>query len=233
MSRVTACCIERLGVRPEHLPLAQRGEVHHGGLLAAGPVLGDAALVVVAVRQPVAAVLDEALGQLARARVEGGLLGQHWLGLRGHAMGDRRREAVLGRVDANVDVGDLPPVGGIDVVGAGRRRADEVVHRAQQHVVAGARPGLVDEQHVVAVEGGVVEEVERLPALALGDPVGRDLAVEVLGAARCARDSPCPRSTSACRRGANMSWRPTVSRTTWTSGSMSTSKNFCRGRASG
>ena len=58
---------ERLGVRAEHLPLAQRREVHHGGLLAAGPVLGDGALVVEAVRQPVAAVLDEVAGQLASA----------------------------------------------------------------------------------------------------------------------------------------------------------------------
>ena len=174
---------QRLGVGAEHLPLAQRGEVHDHGLLAAGPVLGDGALVVVAVGQPVAAVLHEALGELARARVEGRLLGQHGLGLRGHAVGDRGREAVLGRVDAHVDVGDLPAVGGVDVVRAGRRRAHQVGHRPQQHVVAGARPGLVHEEQVVAVEAGVVEEVEGLPALALGDPVGRDLRVEVLGAA--------------------------------------------------
>ena len=171
---------QRLGVGAEHLPLAQRREVHDHGLLAAGPVLGDGALVVVAVRQPVAAVLDEALGQLARARVERRLLGQHWLCLRGHAVGDRRREAVLGRVDAHVDVGDLPAVGGVDVVGAGRRRADEVGHRPQQHVVAGARPRLVGRRAGCRVEGRVVEEVERLPALALRDAVGRDLAVEVV-----------------------------------------------------
>ena len=54
---------QRLGVGAQHLPLAQRREVHDGQLLAAGPVLGDGALVVEAVRQPVAAVLDEALGQ--------------------------------------------------------------------------------------------------------------------------------------------------------------------------
>ena len=174
---------EDLGVRPQHLPLAQRGEVHDHGLLATGPVLGDPALVVVAVGEPVAAVLHEALGELPGPRVKRRLLGEHWLGLRGHAVGDGRLKAVLGRVDAHVHVGDLPAVGGIDVVRAGRRRAHEVVHGPQQHVVAGPRPGLVHHQLVVAVEARVVEEVERLPAGPLGDPVGGDLRVEVLGAA--------------------------------------------------
>ena len=174
---------ERLGVGPEHLPLAQRGEVHDDGLLAARPVLGDGALVVEAVGQPVAAVLHEALGQRARARVERRLLGQHGLCLRGHAVGDRHREAVLGGVDAHVDVGELPAVRRVDVVRARRRGAHQIGHRPQQHVVAGARPRLVEDEDVARVEAGVVEEVERLPALALGDPVGRDLAVEVLRAA--------------------------------------------------
>ena len=99
---------ERLGVGSEDLPLAQGGEVHDDGLLAAGPVLGDGALVVVAVGQPVPAVLHEALGQRARARMERRLLGQHGLCLRGDAVGDRHREAVLGGVDAHVDVGAAP-----------------------------------------------------------------------------------------------------------------------------
>ena len=174
---------ERLGVGSEDLPLAQGGEVHDDGLLAAGPVLGDGALVVVAVGQPVPAVLHEALGQRARARMERRLLGQHGLCLRGDAVGDRHREAVLGGVDAHVDVGELPAVRRVDVVRARRRGAHQIGHRAQQHVVAGARPGLVEAQDVARVEDGVVEEVERLPSLALGDPVGRDLAVEVLRAA--------------------------------------------------
>ena len=61
---------EHLGVGPEHLPLAQRREVHDDGPLAARLVLGHGALVVEAVRQPVAAVLDDALGERRRARVE-------------------------------------------------------------------------------------------------------------------------------------------------------------------
>ena len=81
-----------------------------------------------------------------------------------------------------MDVGDLPAVGRIDVVGAGRRGADEVRERAQQDEVAGPRPRLVGEQHEVGVERRVVEEVERGPALLLRHPVGGHLAVEVLRA---------------------------------------------------
>ena len=145
---------QRLGVGPEHLPLAQRREVHDHGLLAAGPVLGDRALVVEAVRQPVAAVLDEALRELAGPRVERRLLCQHWLCLRGHAMGDRRREAVLGRVDAHVDVGALPRVRRVDVVRARRRRAHEV---ASSPSSARSRRGATTarpDEHVVRLDAG-------------------------------------------------------------------------------
>ena len=176
-----------LGVGAEHLPLAQRGEVHDHALLARRPVLRDRALVVEAVRQPVAAVLHEALRELARPRVERRLLRQHSLRVRGHAVGDRGLERVLRRVDAHVDVRDLPPVRGIDVVRARRRRADEIREGAHQDVVAGARPGLVRDQHVVAVEAGVEEEVHRLPARPLRDSVRRHLVVEVLRAGDVAR----------------------------------------------
>ena len=81
-----------------------------------------------------------------------------------------------------MDVGDLPAVGRVDVVRARRRGAHEVGQRPQQDEVARARPRLVGEQHQVRVEGRVVEEVERRPALLLRDAVGRDLAVEVLRA---------------------------------------------------
>ena len=50
---------QRLGVGPEDLELAQRREVHDDGLLAAGPVFVERALVVEAGREPVAAVVDE------------------------------------------------------------------------------------------------------------------------------------------------------------------------------
>ena len=156
---------ERPRVGPEDLPLAQGGEVHDRRLLAAGPVLGDGALVGEAGGQPVAAVLGDVAGERGPALVEAGLLGQHGLGLRGDAVRDGHLEAVLRGVDADVDVGGLPPVGGIDVVRAGGRGADEVGHRPHQHVVARPRPRLVGQQHEVRVERRVVEEVQRRPAL--------------------------------------------------------------------
>ena len=119
--------------------------------------------------------------------MEGGLLGHDGVGLRGDAVGDRHRESILGSVDADVDVGDLPAVGRVDVVGARRGRAEQVVGGPQEHVVARARPGLVGDELVVGVERGVVEEIECLPALARRHAVGRHLPVEVLGAVDVAR----------------------------------------------
>ena len=81
-----------------------------------------------------------------------------------------------------MDVGGVPGVRGVDVVRAGRRGAHQVGHRAQEHVVAGARPGLVRDQDVVGVERGVEEEVERRPALPLGDLVHGEGPVEVVRA---------------------------------------------------
>jgi hypothetical protein len=54
---------QRLGVGPDDLELAQRGEVHDDRALAAGPVLLDCAVVVEAGRQPIAAVLGDPPGQ--------------------------------------------------------------------------------------------------------------------------------------------------------------------------
>ena len=65
---------QRLGVRAEDLELPQRREVHHGRLLAAGPVLGDGAEVVVRGREPVAVVLGEPARQRRGLLVEAGLL---------------------------------------------------------------------------------------------------------------------------------------------------------------
>ena len=61
---------QRLRVGAEHLPLAERREVHDRRFLPARPVLRDRSLVVEAMRKPVPAVLGEALRQLARPRVE-------------------------------------------------------------------------------------------------------------------------------------------------------------------
>ncbi len=114
--------------------------------------------------------------------MERGFLGHLGFSLRGDAVGDRHREAVLRAVDADVNVGDLPAVGGVDVVGACRGGAEQVVGGPQQDVVAGPRPGLVGDEAVALVKARVVEEVERLPALARLHPEGRHLSVEVLRA---------------------------------------------------
>ena len=136
---------QELGVGADDLPLSKRREVHDRGPLPAGPVLGDRALALEAVRQPVAAVLDEVAGQLRRARVKGGFFGHDGVGLRGDAVGDGQREPVLGPVDADVDVRDLPAVGRIDVVGAGRRgahagRSRRAAARSRRAVTTARRP---------------------------------------------------------------------------------------------
>ena len=122
--------------------------------------------------------------------MEGRLARQHRVGIGGHAARDRDRERVVGRVHPHVDRRDLPAVRRVDVVRARRRGADEVAHRAEQDVVAGARPRLVHHEDVVRVEARVVEEVERLPAHPRRDPERRHLPVEVLRAVDVARVAP-------------------------------------------
>ena len=109
---------QQLGVGAGDLVLAQRGEVYGRRGLPAGPVLLDGAVGGVGIGQPVAAVLAEAAGQPGGAGMEPGLLGQLGLGVCGHA--DRRRflEPVGRGIDPHRDVGGVPGVGRVDVVGA-------------------------------------------------------------------------------------------------------------------
>ena len=72
-----------------------------------------------------------------------------------------------------MDVGRIPAIGRIDVVRAGRGDADEIGQRPHQHIVARPRPGLVEIELVMVVDIGVVEIVERFPALARRDAIGR------------------------------------------------------------
>ena len=44
-----------------------------------------------------------------------------------------------------MDVGRVPGIRRIDIVGAGGGDADEIGDRAQENVVAGPRPGLVED----------------------------------------------------------------------------------------
>jgi hypothetical protein len=173
---------EGLGVGPEHLELPERREVHDRGALAARPVLVDRAVVVVGRRQPVAVVLREARGEGRRARLEARLPRQPRLRVGRDAVRDRRREPLLCRIDPYVDLRRVPAVRGVDVVRAGAREAHEVGRSAQEHVVAGARPRLVEEVRVLRVERRVVEEVDRRPAAPGLDRVGLELGVEVVRA---------------------------------------------------
>ena len=173
---------QRLGVRADHLELAQGRQVHDRDPLAAGPVFGDRPLVRVAVREPEPAIFGELAGERGGARVEPGFAGQPGLGVGRHAVRYAFGEVFRLVVDADMDVRRRPAIGGIDVVGAGRRGADQVGQRPEQNVVAGPRPGLVHADGVVGPDEGVVEEVDRRPAGARRDPVGLQRAVEVLGA---------------------------------------------------
>ena len=99
---------QRLGVRAQHLELAQRRQVHHGGPLPAGPVLVLRSVGVEAGRQPVAAVLGELPGQRRGPRVERRLFRQRRRLLRGDAVRDGHGELPFGVVDPDVHVGRAP-----------------------------------------------------------------------------------------------------------------------------
>ena len=178
---------QRLGVGAHHLELPQRGEVRHHRAFAARPVFVDRAVAVEAGGQPVAAVFGQLPGQPGPARLERRFPRELGLAVRGDAMRDRHREPPLGRVHADVDVGRIPGVGRVDVIGAGRGGADQVGHGPQQDVVPRLGPGLVEQQLVRLAEGGVVEEVEGRPAAPGRDAVRRELRVEVVGAVQVAR----------------------------------------------
>ena len=79
-------------------------------------------------------------------------------------------------------VGGLPSIGRVDVVRAGGGHADDISQRPQKYIIARPRPRLIEVEHVVRIDAGIVEEVERHPALARGDPVRREFFVEIVGA---------------------------------------------------
>ncbi|ODA65903.1 hypothetical protein A7A08_03216 [Methyloligella halotolerans] len=175
------------GVGPRHLELAQGGEIHDHRLLPAGPVFLDGLHVGEAGGQPEAAIIFELAGQRGEARIEAALPRQARLCVGGHAMGLSFREVVLLVVNPHLDVRGAPAIGRVDIVGAGRRGADDVGQRAEQHVVPGPRPGLVQPDPVIVVDEGVVEEVDRRPALAGRDRIGLQTGVEVVRAVGMAR----------------------------------------------
>ena len=179
---MSAYCSSDFGVRAGDLELAQRRQIHNDRPLAAGPVFRDRPFVAEPGRQPIAAIFGEAARQRGEARVKRGLARELGLGIGCHSIGHRSGEALLVGIGAHMDVGGVPSIGRIDVVRAGRGHADDISQRAQKHIVARPRPRLIEIEHVVGVDAGVVKEVERHPALARGDAVGRELRVEIVRA---------------------------------------------------
>ena len=118
----------------------------------------------VAVGQPVAVVLDKVAGAAAGAGVKAGFLGHGHVRIRLLVVADGAREGLRLRIDAHVNVGGVPAVRRVDVVRAGGGDAHQVGQRPQQNVIAGARPRLVEDEQVLAVDLGVVEEVHGHPA---------------------------------------------------------------------
>src|SRR5438477_6601413 len=88
-----------------------------------------------------------------------------------------------------MNIGRVPGVRSIDVVGTGRRGADEIGHGPEQDVVARARPRIVEEDGVLRTDAGVVEQVEAGPTLARLHTEARQRIAEVvrtIGMARIA-----------------------------------------------
>ena len=114
--------------------------------------------------------------------VEAGFPGQFWIGVGGHAVGRCFLEGIGCRVHADVYVGWLPAVSGVDVAWAGGRDADQVGQRAKENVVAGSGPRFVEVNLIVGGQVGVEEEVDGLPSSTGGDLVGLQCPVEVVAA---------------------------------------------------
>ena len=105
---------------------------------------------------------------------------QFRFGIGGHTEGRRFLNRVVRRVDADVDVGRVPAVGGVDVARASRRYADQVSQRAKENVVAGSGPRFVEIHLIVGGQVGVEEEVNTM----FGDMIdtGQGIGTSDLGA---------------------------------------------------
>ncbi len=81
-----------------------------------------------------------------------------------------------------MDIRRIPAVCRIDIVRAGGGDADKIRQRPHQHIIARSRPGLVEIELIVVIDIGVVEIVERFPALATGDAIRCQRCIEIVGA---------------------------------------------------
>ena len=177
---------QSFGIRPRHLKLPQRRQIQHHGFLAAGPVFFDGPVRGIGLRQPIALIFHQIAGFFHDARMEGGLFGHHRLRCRGGAVGDGPLEGFGTVIGAHMDVGQIPAIRGRRVVWAGGIDANQIGQRAQQNVIAGARPRLVRDQHAMRVDSGVEEQVHRHPAGAGGNAMRGEHRVEIVRAVHMA-----------------------------------------------
>ena len=173
---------QRLRVRPGHLVFAQRRQIHHRGALAARPILADRAVLRHRLRQPVAVIFNEIAGVLGEATIKSALLGSFHLCLRCFATGDRRLKRFVFAVDPHLNIGRVPAVGRVNVARAGGGNAQQIGVRAQQYIVAGARPRLVQINPVGRINHRVEEEINRRPAAPRAHIVFCHAGVDVVGA---------------------------------------------------
>ena len=129
---------QRFCIGAGHLELAQGRQVDHGRLFAARPVFLDRPRAGIGIGQPVAAIFRHIPRQGRNAAVKGGILGHSWLLVGGHAAGDGTAEGLCPGIAAHMDVTQIPAVRGRGIVRTGRRDADQVGQRPEQHIIAGA-----------------------------------------------------------------------------------------------
>ena len=84
-------------------------------------------------------------------------------------------------IGADVNVSGVPAIAGGDVIRARRRDADEIGQCTDHHIVAGPRPCFIGDNHIGVVHTRVVEKVQRFPAAPLGDAIGVEGEIEILG----------------------------------------------------
>ena len=131
------------GVRPGDFEFAQRRQIDQHGLFAAGPVFGNRVALSVAARQPETFVFDEVTGQRRGAGMECGLSAHGGLRCGRNPVRNAGGKSV-GRVKhAHQNIRGVPTVGRAGVIRAGRGHANQISQRAQQYIVARARPGFV------------------------------------------------------------------------------------------
>ena len=171
-----------LGIRAGDFKLAQRRQIDTGRPFTARPIFVDGTVRRILRRRPKAFVVDERSRQRAGAGIETAVARQFRGGIGSHTVGVPFRKLGTAIVHAHLDIGGIPGIGRIDVVGTTGGSTDQIRQRPQQHIVAGAGPRFVAADAAIGLHERVVEKIERGPSGARRNPERRDRAVEVVGA---------------------------------------------------